>query len=198
MTKYIVNSGSIKHYPDKNKIFLKEFLKDLPDNPKVLFCFFAQKREDWERKYEEKIEGVRQAMPNNNKIQFDLALPDTFERQVVQCDAIIIYGGDDHLLLYWLKQYNIPKIWEGKTVSVSSAASDAMSTHFWTCDWRMAKDGLAILPIKMIPHFKSEYGADDPRGPINWDKAYKELQEYGDKSLPMHALGEGEFIVINK
>jgi len=67
-------------------------LKDLPDNPKVLFCFFAQKREDWERKYEEKIEGVRQAMPNNNKIQFDLALPDTFERQVVQCDAIIIYG----------------------------------------------------------------------------------------------------------
>ncbi len=47
MIKYIVNSGGSSWQPDKFKIFIKELLKDLPDNPKILLCFFAQKREDW-------------------------------------------------------------------------------------------------------------------------------------------------------
>jgi hypothetical protein len=57
-------------------------------------------------------------------------------------------------------------------------------------------DGLGILPMKFIAHYKSSYGGNDPRGPIDWDKAYSELSKYGDTSLPIHALEEGHFIVI--
>ena len=195
MTKYIVNSGAVKYYPDKFKKYIQELVKDLNNNPNILLCFFAQKREDWETKYIEKKEGLVTSIP---KASFDMAIPDIFVEQVKKADVIIIYGGDDHLVQYWLKQFDIPKIWENKTVSVSSASSDAISTHFWTCDWRETMDGLGILPIKMIPHYKSNFGADDPRGPIDWCKAYTELENYGDKNLPIHALEEGEFVVINK
>ena len=135
-------------------------------------------------------------MPTDVTPTFELALPDSFEEQVKKADAISIQGGDDHLLQYWLKKFSIPKIWEGKIVAASSAGSDALVKNFWTCDWRQCMDGLGILPIKFIPHFKSDYGANDPRGTIDWDKAYKELEECGDKSLPIKALEEGDFIII--
>jgi len=56
-------------------------------------------------------------------------------------------------------------------------------------------DGFGILPIKFLPHFKSSFGHDDPRGPIDWDKAYEELKNYKE-DLPIYALEEGEFKVF--
>lgn len=57
-------------------------------------------------------------------------------------------------------------------------------------------DGLSILPIKFLAHYHSAYGENDPRGPINWQKAYKELSAYGDTTLPICALPEGDFRVF--
>ena len=111
---------------------------------------------------------------------------------------VMIMGGDDTLLQHWLKQFDVPKIWEGKIIATSSAGSNALVKHFWTCDWRECKDGLGILPIRFIPHFDSDFGSDDPRGPIDWKKALKELINYGDKSLPIHAPKEGDYVIINE
>ncbi len=82
-------------------------------------------------------------------------------------------------------------------VAGSSAGSDALVKHFWTCDWRKCMDGLGILPVKFLPHFESDYGNNDPRGPIDWHKGYSELEQYGNTSLPIHAPHEGDFVVIN-
>lgn len=198
MTKYILNSGGSNNNPDKAIIFSRELMKGLGSNPKILFCLFAQPREDWENKFLKHKENLLERIDGDIKPVVELAFPDKFVSQMVNNDAIIIYGGDDHLLQYWLKQYDLPKIWEGKVVAGSSAGSDALVKHFWTCDWRQCRDGLGILPLKFIPHYNSTYGSDDPRGPIDWQKAYDELSGYGDKSLPIHALEEGDFIVIEK
>ena len=40
MTKYILNSGGAKNYPDKAKKFVEEIVKGLSDRPHILFCFF--------------------------------------------------------------------------------------------------------------------------------------------------------------
>ena len=55
MTKYILNSGNAKYYPEKEKASIKETLLGLGDDVKVLYCFFSQPREDWETKYEKYI-----------------------------------------------------------------------------------------------------------------------------------------------
>lgn len=196
MTKYVVNSGGLRKYPDLARKFFAEVVKDLGNQPKILICCFAQPREDWEEKFEEDKKGT--FFPSDVQPVLTLADPSTFEEQVRDSDAIYIHGGDDHLITYWLQKFNIPELWDGKVVATNSAGSDVLSTHFWTCDWRKLMDGLAILPIKVIPHFDSDYGADDPRGPVNWELAKRELEKYGNTELPVYALPEGEFIVIEQ
>jgi hypothetical protein len=196
MTKYVLNSGGLKNNVEGAKLFFAEVLKGLGDNPKLLFCFFAEKRENWEQKFPTYVEGFKAWMPEGINPQFELAFPETFADQIANNDVLYMHGGDDHLIRYWLEQFNLPEIWKNKVVATNSASSDILSKSFWTCDWRQCKDGLGILPIKFIPHYDSDYGKDDPRGPIDWQKAYNELQEYGDKDLPIYALKEGEYKVF--
>jgi len=198
MTKYVINSGGLRKNPAKNKLYIAETLAGLGKNPKVLICFFAQKREDWELAYQEYLDRIKESLPSGVKPIFDMAHPETFIKQVKEADVLILPGGDDHLIQYWLKQFDLKKIWDGKTIATSSASSNLIVKHFWTCDWRQNMDGLALVPIKFIPHYKSNYGADDPRGPIDWEQAYQELENYGDKNLPIYPLEEGEFVVFTE
>lgn len=196
MTKYVVNSGNVKGDSEKAKKFFAEIVKDLDLYPKILLCFFATSREVWEEKFAEDLKILPEFFENGIIPSFELAFPETFEKQINESDAVYIHGGDDHLVQYWLKQFDAPKIWEGKVVATSSASSHAISKEFWTCDWRKCMNGLGILPIKFLAHFKSEYGANDPRGPIDWDKAYQELKNYGDRNLPIYALEEGNYKIF--
>ncbi len=195
MVKYILNSGGIRNNMEGGKRFFTEAVKGFSDTPRVLICLFAYPREHWEEKYNE-IKNLS-LYPTNTIPVFNLAFPDKFEEQINNSDIIYIYGGDDHLIKYWLSKFNLPKIWEGKVVVTNSSSSQVLSKYAWTCDWRECIDGLGILPIKFISHYKSNYGHDDSRGLIDWDKAYEELKNYKE-DLPIYALKEGEFEVFNQ
>ncbi len=195
MTKYILNSGGLRNNPEKAIKFNREIVKNLGKNPRVLSCYFAIARERWEGKYSQFCETFLQSMEEGVVPKIELAFPDKFIEQVKNSDAIIIHGGDDVLVLHYLSNYNLSLIWQDKVVAGISAGSNALVKYFWTCDWRQVKEGLGILPIKFIPHYKSDYGRDDLRGPINWDSAYEELRSYGD-DLPIKALEEGDYVVI--
>ena len=148
MTKYILNSGGSSSYPEKAAEFFNEIVKDLGENPQILFCFFAEKRENWEEKFEKYRDSFIEKMEEGIKPQFELAFPDDFIEQVKNNDAIIIWGGDDTLVQYWLGKFNLPEIFEDKVVASSSAGSNALAESSWTCDWRKCIDGLGIVPIK--------------------------------------------------
>lgn len=198
MTKYVLNSGGWRNYPNRAKEFFAEVFKDTGTNPKVLVCLFAVAREDWDARFASSVERIKSVLPEGTSPTFELAMPDTFTKQVADADVVSINGGDDRLLMHWLKQFELLKIFDGKTVATSSASSHALSTHFWSADWRMCLDGLGILPIKFLAHYKSNYGSTDQRGQIDWDAAYAELEEYGDPRLPIHAMEEGRFVVYEK
>lgn len=199
MTKYILNSGNVKSYPDKlrnyNKEVFRSFSERKDDTPiKVLMCFFAMPRERWEEKFEVYKNNLKNDVPQ--ELEIKMAEPQDFEKQCEWTDLIFVSGGDDELLVYRFSKFDIPNIWDGKVVTTSSAGSDYLVKHFWTCDWRDVMDGSGILPIKFIPHYKSDYGSDDPRGKIDWEKAYKKLENYGDKNIQIYALEEGDFAVF--
>lgn len=187
MTKYILNSGGLRSNPENATKFINEMVNGLSKNPHILFCFFAEKREDWEEKFNNYTKRFIGWLSSEVEPTFELAFPNRFIEQVKKVDAIYIHGGDDHLLMYWLRQFHLKEMFKDKIVATNSASSDVLSKYFWTCDWRQCMDGLGILPIKFIPHYKSDWGSDDPRGPIDWDKAYDELKEYGEKDLPIYA-----------
>lgn len=196
MTKYVLNSGGVKRHPQLKRQFHMELVLGLGTQPKFLLCNFAQAREYWNVKFQGYADSIALDMPERVKPTFELAMPADFQAQCKHADILYFHGGDDHLLQYWLRRYNYMELFRGKVVATSSASTDMLATHFYTCDWRQCADGFGVLPIKFIPHFQSDFGSDDPRGPVNWQQAYDELATYGDTSLPIHALKEGEYIVM--
>lgn len=198
MTKYVLNSGGIKSIPDLKAKFHQEVVKGLGSSPHILLCNFAQAREYWESRFEGYTNSIIEDMPEDIHPTFVLAFPAHFPEQCERADIIYIHGGDDHLLQYWMRKFNLETLFQGKVVATNSASSNMLASHYWTCDWRECNDGFGILPIKFIPHFHSSFGADDPRGPIDWDMAKTQLSEYGDPTLPIHALKEGEFVIIER
>ncbi len=199
MTKYVLNSGAVRKSASKRKNFFAEIVKDLGPSPKMLITLFAVPREYWEEKFSEYQKQMNDDMPDGVEVLLEVAFPDTFEQQVKNSDIVYVHGGDDHLLKYWLTQFDLAALLQGKVYAGSSAGSSVVARHSWTCDWRQTIDGLGILPIKFIPHYASNYGADDAlRGRIDWELAYNDLAAYGDKSLPIYALEEGDFVIINQ
>ncbi len=162
MTKYILNSGNVSNNFKKARKFFTEVVKGLGTKPKILLCLFSSSREEWEEKYAKDLKILPDFFETGVAPSFDLAFPDSFKKQLKECDAVYIHGGDDHLVQYWLKQFEVPKIWEGKVIATSSSGSNAMSKEFWTCDWRTCMDGFGFLPIKFIAHYKSGFGSNDP------------------------------------
>ncbi|MBU0894787.1 MAG: Type 1 glutamine amidotransferase-like domain-containing protein [Nanoarchaeota archaeon] len=196
MTKYVLNSGGMKNNPKMSKKFFAELVNGLGEKPRFLYCYFAQPREDWEESFSKEKEQLPKIVPEGVFPLIELAFPTKFEKQINDSDIVYIKGGDDHLLQYWLKKFDIPNIWKNKVVGTSSASSHALSTQFWTSDWRQCMEGLGVLPIKFLAHYKSAYGGKDTRGPINWEKALEELKNFGEKDLPIYALEEGHFKII--
>ncbi len=198
MTKYVLNSGGIKRAPKLKKLFHQDLVKGLGDSPKFVLCNFAQGREYWNTKFPGYCDEIVEDMPAGVRPSFKLALPADFPQQCADADVIYFHGGDDHLMQYWMKKFNLTQLFADKVVATNSASSDMLSTHHWTSDWRQCADGLGVLPIKFIPHYLSSFGDTDPRGPVDWEQAYKDLGEYGNTLLPIHALREGEYIVIEQ
>lgn len=196
MTKYILQSGGMGNAPELKKQFHQEMVKNLGNQPKILICSFAQVRGRWETWFPKNCATITEDMPDGVRPTFELAMPETFARQCHNADILYFNGGDDHLLQYWMRQFNLGELFKDKVVATNSASSDMLATHHWTSDWRRCADGFGILPIKFIPHYQSV--SHDPRGPIDWQKVYDDLAQYGDMSLPIHALKEGEFIVIEQ
>ncbi len=194
MTKYVLNSGGIKNHLDLKRKFHQEIVKGLGDKPRFLLCNFAQGREYWEPKFAGYSNTISEDMPDDVKPTFELAAPDKFVQQCKNANVIYFHGGDCDLLLYWMRKFDYLSLVKDKVVATNSASSCMVASSYYTCDWRDCQDGFGILPIKFIPHYDSEFGNDDPRGPIDWEKAKQELENYGDKTLPVHALKEGEFI----
>ena len=79
----------------------------------------------------------------------------------------------------------------GKTFAGSSAGADAIGKYYYGLDAQKVGEGLGLLAIKVIPHYRSNYNAPN----IDLNKTYSELNNY-QEDLPLVTLKEGEFKVI--
>jgi len=196
MTKYILVGGYIHKAADGGKAFFEELVKDFKkDEPvRILNCLFARSRESWESKIEENKEYFSKYIDNFALI---LADPEKFIEQVKSADVIFLQGGYTEPLIRKLSENaDWIKYLDGKTIAGSSAGGDAIAKYYSVLKTGRVGDGLGLLPIKFIPHWKSDY-SDDEVSDINWDAELKKIKEYKE-DLPVYTLKEGEFRVFNK
>lgn len=198
MTKYILQSGGLKTHPQSARDYFSELLKGLGNHPKLLWCFFATLPDDCNERFDKYTKLFEPFLPEGVEPINTNAEVSNFETQVAEADAIYMHGGKVEPLYDILSAFDVPVLFEGKSVGTNSASSMVLAEYAWSCDKRKPIEGIGIFPFKFLAHFKSNYGADDPNGPIDWDKGLDELKQYGDTSLPVHALKEGEFIVIEQ
>jgi peptidase E len=195
-TTYILFGGNDSIMTDTQRAKLSRAItKELGGNkPKVLSVMFAALREDWEWKFRDRRRPAFERLFGKN-YDARLAYPKDFRGDLKWANVVYIHGGDDTLLAHYLDQYqDLAELLAGKVVVGSSAGADYPSKLFWTCDWRELRQGRGLVDASVITHFGSDYGNDDPRGPVDWQAADEELAQATD--LPIYKLREGEFVLL--
>ncbi len=197
MTKYILHGGGVRDSADEGRTFFAEMGVDLGRNPKILLCFFAEPKQVWQRKYAEWRVRIAAFLPKQS-VTYGLATVEDFTKQCESYDALYIYGGSTRRIIETFKQFGNRSELLGrfKAVAGQSAGALLLSKYGWDCTERTIVEGLNLVPVKTLVHYQSEsYGADDPRGPVDWEKAWNELAAYDSPTIPIIELPEGQFEV---
>lgn len=192
----ILHGGRIKTSVDGGKAYFAEIVKNLGKTPRLLLCFFAQPREEWESRYEElqnRISSLLDCQP-----AYSMATPAEYYRQAGQSDALLMSGGDATLLHTWADRTSgfIESLRSLPVIAGSSAGADLLVEKFWACDWRTVQKGLGIVKTNLMVHYGSQYGSLDPRGSIDWQKAEAELRASIGPAAVITKLQEGEFKIF--
>jgi peptidase E len=191
MTKYILVGGYIGKAPDGGKAFFEELIKGFSPGRKIriLDCLFAEPEEKWKDKFDEDLVKFSNHIDN---FELELAHPEKFLEQVKSSDVIFLRGGETELLMSTLKKSGnwIGEL-EGKTLAGTSAGGDVMAKYSYNLDTKELTGGFGLLPVKFIPHWRSDYNSPH----IDWNEALESLKKYNE-DLPVYTLKEGEFVVL--
>lgn len=195
MIKYILVGGYVHKAKDEGKAFCEELIKGINKKPvKILDCMFARKKEDWQESIDRDNIFFSKFIKD---FELELADPDKFIQQVKNSDVIYLRGGYTSPLMESLsKDMNWIKELDGKVLAGTSAGADVIAKYYTVLKTHRVGDGLGLLPVKFIPHWKSDYSDDEVRD-INWDEELEKLKSYKE-DLPMYTLTEGEFVVFEK
>lgn len=194
MTKYILAGGFIYKALDGGKAFVEELVKDITDKPvKVLDCLFAQPKEVWQEKFEGDKEYFSKFISD---FELELADEEKFVQQVQNSDVIYLRGGHTQQLFKLLtKNIDWINYLDGKTLAGTSAGGEVIAQHYHVLKSGRTGDGLGLLQIKFIPHWKSDFSDEYTDKVIDWDKTIEELKNYKE-DLEILTLKEGEFKVL--
>ena len=155
---FILHGGFNPEKTDKDRSdFYKEILKNAPEDAKVLLVPFAKDSD----RITEATEKVTVALNKNKwqkKININIADERDFLKQLHIADVVYFHGGTSLKLLGVLKNYkNLGEILNGRIVAGESAGANVWGKFFYSTHADAVFEGLGILPIKIIPHYKKEY-----------------------------------------
>lgn len=193
MTKYILIWGHISKAPDGGKSFCEEMIKGIKNKPiKILDCMFASPEDSWSEDIKKSHKFFSQHL---NDFELELADISSFTEQVRHSDIIFLrWWYVSSLLEILTKNKTRTKELDGKVLLGTSAGADVIAKYYYVLKTLRTGDGLWLLPIKFIPHWKTKV-FDGVEQNIDFDKALKEIKNYKE-DLPIITLKEWEFIVF--
>ena len=157
-TKFILYGGfdPQEASPD-NLEFSKEVLREAPENANVLIVPFA-KETDRILPTRERVSAELNAAKWQRHIRIEGATEKDFMQQINAADVIYFQGGSSSKLLNVLKKYpDLEQSLKGKIIGGDSGGGNVLCKFFYSSKTDTINEGLGILPLKMIPHFKEEY-----------------------------------------
>ncbi len=155
MTKYILHGGFTRADHEHNRSFFLEFGKDLKNGDRVLLVLFASTNPDKEELFSDLAKRFSKHI-HAADVSFTHATEVDFETQLQEASAVYIHGGNTPILLTVLKNYpNLKEKFTDKTIAGSSAGAYALATYGAAHTEEHIRQGLGILPIRLVCHFES-------------------------------------------
>ena len=176
---------------DGGKAFCDEIVKSIERRPvKVLDCLFAREEEAWGTRF---ADDANFFSKNISEVEMELATSEKFLEQIKHSDVIFFQGGIPKVFMAVLQTVGDWQKWlEGKVIVASSGSADTFCKYYGVGKTGNIGEGLGILPVKIIPHWQSDYEVN-----INWDELLQKLKSYKE-DLTVFTIKEGEFIVVEK
>jgi peptidase E len=157
MNRYIFHGGCATQENETNRAFFSEVVKDIPNGGSLLLVYFASRDDNFTEKIESDTERFRGVAVSS--INIAVATKENFINQVKEADAIYLRGGSTEKLINTLREYpDFERALKStpKTVAGSSAGAYALSTYFSSHYEDIADQGLGIVPVRVVTHYKSE------------------------------------------
>ena len=193
MTKYILIGGYIHEAPDGGASFCEELVKIVGDRPiRILDCLFARPQDVWNERFSDDKNFF---LKHSSYFKLELASPERFLEQMKDSDILFFEGGIPRLLISTLDGVgDWYQYLDGKILVGSSGGAGAICKYYGVGKTMNIGEGLGLLPIKIIPHWKSEsdYGRDKN---IDWDSLLEKLKRYKEE-LKIVTIKEGEYTII--
>ncbi len=157
-TKFILHGGYTSTPNEWNRTFYEEISRDVPEGGSILLIYFSRKEEGkgLQKLFEQDKERVlKQA--KGKKLNVVFAEQDGFMNQLTRADAIYMRGGSTERLLRVLREFpGFQRAIKGKTIAGSSAGAYALARYYYSGSQEGIFEGLGILPIKIICHYKED------------------------------------------
>jgi peptidase E len=156
MTKFILHGGFIRKNSELNTEFLRELVKDVPENGNVLMVYFANEtEEEIPEKFQAHIKMFQDKVPEK-KVLLSTATKENFIEEIAKSDAVLINGGDTRKLINILQAYpDLRQAMNGKTIAGSSAGAYALAAYGGAHSENQVREGLGYVPVRVICHFES-------------------------------------------
>ncbi|HEV7454290.1 MAG TPA: Type 1 glutamine amidotransferase-like domain-containing protein [Candidatus Saccharimonadales bacterium] len=160
---------------------------------RVAYCLFAEETAHWPEILLTNQELITKHA-GNHSVSFKTLEHDTFFDVSTWADVIVIVGGDPVRLRAALEQYgDLMQIWDGKTISGSSAGADIMVRRYVYLQDKTMHEGFGWVPANFIPHWQStgwkDWEAQD------WEWAANQLAGVPGED-PLLCVREGDFVEV--
>lgn len=159
ISKFILYGGFDPENTEKNNdSFHSEILKNSPERSKILIVPFSKELDriiPTTKRVEKEINKVK----GNKVLAFEVATIDSFLDQIKIADVVYFQGGNTQKLLQTLSAF--PNLKEylanNKIIAGDSAGAKVLCAYFYSPRTKKIDEGLSVIPLKIIPHYKEEY-----------------------------------------
>lgn len=189
MKRLILSGGK----PTESKRWVDALLCQANGEARIGLCLFAGEDSKIQTAMEHGVTEVIKHWAGNTKVECQTLTPDNFVKVSNWANIIVIPGGDSQKLYNELTpQGDLMQLWDGKTISGSSAGADIMCRRYVYLQDKTFHQGFGWVQANFIPHWLADWEGWDYK---TWQWAVNELATQPGQ-VPLLLVREGEFVEI--
>jgi hypothetical protein len=192
MKHLILSGGRPWRGEDGGKLWVQALLAHCGSEARIGFCVFAQEEAEWPETIRSNA-GLITKFAGDTAVNSKTMTAESFTEVSEWANVIVIPGGIPERLEQALKPYgDILQLWDGKTISGSSAGADIMCERYMYLQDRVVKQGFGWVPVSFIPHWQADLLGWKPE---DWRWAETQLAR-GPGELPLLCVREADFVEL--